>query len=92
MRSVSVESRYAKPRAQFAVWKDVRLLTGLPLRPMTRGALDDSLKMKAGVVPRWKTVLYPVMSVMADSVLSKPLSSSELVSSIYIVGRVVDLA
>jgi len=57
MRNVSVESRYANPRWQFDVWNDVRPLTGLPLRPITRGALDDSLKMKAGVVPRWKTVL-----------------------------------
>lgn len=52
MRRVSVESTYANPRSHDEVWKEVSPLTGLPLNPMTRGALEDSLKMKAGDAPR----------------------------------------
>ena len=57
MRRVSVVSKYAKPRWHEEVWKRVRPFTALPLIPMTRGALDDSLKMNAGDAPRWNTVL-----------------------------------
>ena len=57
MRRVSVVSKYAKPRWHEEVWKRVRPFTALPLIPMTRGALDDSLMMNAGDAPRWNTVL-----------------------------------
>jgi hypothetical protein len=39
------------------VWNLVRPFTGFPPSPITRGALEDSLKMKAGDDPLWKTVL-----------------------------------
>ena len=68
-------SKYAKPRWHEEVWKRVRPFTALPLRPMTRGALEDSLKMKAGDDPRWKTVLYPQMLSNASRVLSILTSS-----------------
>jgi hypothetical protein len=85
MRRVSVLSRYAKPRWHDDVWKRVNDLTGFPLKPITRGALDDSFKINAGDRPRWMTVLYPLMLSSANNVLLNPsssVSSSWLASSV----------